>query len=209
MGACVRRDLLAADGGRECCAVCKRHFRDYRAWSVHAFSAHARTDESRRLVNGTQCPICLKHFTSGVKLSRHVRYSSVCRRQLLSTRERYTPEPGVGSRCAPDDSLLLLPALHAEGPRPCPVHLDVESEEERPSAELVDCLAHLDFDGRLVRLPEEDFWARVRASFSCVCLLQLARLRITATVGRTHLQPIDRTCPWMLGPDGPYRLAGP
>ncbi|CAE7446249.1 unnamed protein product [Symbiodinium sp. CCMP2592] len=119
-GAVVSATSEVLDGPRECCAICRKHFKDYRAWSVHAFSTHGRTDEMRRLAPGTQCPICMKHFTSAVKLSRHLGYSQTCRDRLLAAGSRHAPEPGVGSRKAHDDGADLTPVLQASGPELCP-----------------------------------------------------------------------------------------
>ncbi|CAE7455880.1 unnamed protein product [Symbiodinium sp. CCMP2592] len=182
-----------SEGPRECCAVCGKHFKDYRAWSVHAFSTHGRTDEMRRLAPGTQCPVCLKHFTSAVKLSRHLGYSSACRNRLLSSNSRHDPEPGIGNRRAHDDGVDLTPVLQASGPLPCPLQVVVEEETARPSAEILDCLALLDHDGLVPSLTEDEVWDRLRAAFSCVCL-QASRLRITATVWQQLLDhPAQRT----------------
>ncbi|CAE7404568.1 unnamed protein product [Symbiodinium sp. CCMP2456] len=58
-------------------------------------------------------------------------------------------------------------------------HLD--DEMCRPSAEVLDCLAQMDFDGRLAAISEEEMWDRIRASLSCVCL-PVQRLRVTLDV---------------------------
>ena len=177
LGATVPMSLFGEEDSRECCALCHRVFPDYRAWSVHAFSTHGRTDEVRRLTTGSQCPSCLKHFASAVKLGRHLKYSAACRSHLLATGRRNAPEPGVGSRKAPDDGLLLMPTQQAEGPHPRLEARFIDDEEERPSAEVLDCLAHLDYDGSLAQLGHAAFWDRIRVSFSCVCL-QASRLRV-------------------------------
>ena len=183
LGATVPMSLFGEEDSRECCALCHRVFPDYRAWSVHAFSTHGRTDEVRRLTTGSQCPSCLKHFASAVKLGRHLKYSAACRSHLLATGRRNAPEPGVGSRKAPDDGLLLMPTQQAEGPHPRLEARFIDDEEERPSAEVLDCLAHLDYDGSLAQLGHAAFWDRIRVSFSCVCL-QASRLRVTAICWR-------------------------
>ena len=185
LGATVPMSLFGEEDSRECCALCHRVFPDYRAWSVHAFSTHGRTDEVRRLTTGSQCPSCLKHFASAsaVKLGRHLKYSAACRSHLLATGRRNAPEPGIGSRKAPDDGLLLMPTLQAEGPHPRLEARFIDDEEERPSAEVLDCLAHLDYDGSLAQLGHAAFWDRIRVSFSCVCL-QASRLRVTAICWR-------------------------
>eukprot|EP00439_Symbiodinium_sp_Y106_P064298 s770_g10.t1 len=200
LGARTPVDLFEDLPSQECCAPCQRRFGDLRAWAVHAFSVHGRVEESRCLATGTQCPACLRHYSANVKLSRHIRYSVRCRSQLLAANHRTAPEPGIRSRKAPDDGLCLLPALQAEGPRPIhlPAHIDVESD--RPSAEVLDCLAHLDFDGSLEHCSEEDTWARIRRSFSCVCL-QTGRIRATSLCWREHLQLAARD-----GRNGPFPM---
>ena len=77
--------------------------------------------------------------------------------------------------------------MQAEGPRPRPIHIAIDDEDERPSAEILDCLAHLDFDGRLARLPVVEFGNACAPPFRvCVCL-QLTRLRLTASCWRDAL----------------------
>ncbi|CAE7453101.1 unnamed protein product [Symbiodinium sp. CCMP2592] len=145
VGAVTQTDLVEDSAASECCAPCRKHFRDYRAWSVHAFSTHGRTDEMSRLL------------TEGV---------------------RNRPEPGVGSKKAHDDGSDLMPVLQASGPRPAPIAFVVEGEVDRPSAEVLDCLAHLDHDGLVTHLSEGALWERIRLAFSCICL-QSARLQLT------------------------------
>ena len=146
------------------------------------------------------CPACLQHYSSNIKLSRHIRYSVRCRSQLLAANHRTAPEPGIRSRKAPDDGLCLLPTLQAEGPRPLQLPTRIDVESDRPSAEVLDCLAHLDFDGSLEHCSEEATWARIRRSFSCVCL-QTGRIRATALCWREHLQLAAHE-----GRDGPYPM---
>ena len=188
-GASLPLDLLPAQPTRECCAVCGKQFHDLRAWAVHAFSTHGRVDESRTIVAGTQCPVCLKHYSSNVKLSRHVRYS----------RQRYLPEPGMRSRKGPDDSLHLGPPLQALGPVPAQREIQLDEEKDRPSAEVLDCLAHVTYDQTAESLPTHAVWSRLRLAFSCVCL-PVSRLRETAHCWRSRLVSDGTTtgCP----PDG-------
>ena len=200
LGAQMPVDLLGDLPSQECCAPCQRRFGDLRAWAVHAFSVHGRVEESRCLATGTQCPVCLQQYSSNVKLSRHIRYSVRCRSQLLATNHRTAPEPGTRSRKAPDDGLCLLPILQAEGPRPLQPTAIIDAEPDRPSAEVLDCLAHLDFDGSLEHCTAEGTWARLRQSFSCVCL-QSSRIRATAQCWREHLQHAVQQ-----GRAGPYPM---
>ena len=187
LGARTPVDLLEDLPSQECCAPCQKRFGDLRAWAVHAFSVHGRVEESRCLATGTQCPACLQQYSSNVKLSRHIRYSTRCRSQLLAATHRTAPEPGTRSRKAPDDGLCLLPTMQAEGPRPLQLAASIDAEPDRPSAEVLDCLAHLDFDGGLTCCTAEEVWTRIRQSFSCVCL-QNSRIRATALCWRTQLQ---------------------
>ena len=187
LGARTPVDLLEDLPSQECCAPCQKRFGDLRAWAVHAFSVHGRVEESRCLATGTQCPACLQQYSSNVKLSRHIRYSTRCRSQLLPATHRTAPEPGTRSRKAPDDGLCLLPTMQAEGPRPLQLAASIDAEPDRPSAEVLDCLTHLDFDGGLTCCTADEVWTRIRQSFSCVCL-QNSRIRATALCWRTQLQ---------------------
>ncbi|CAE7812872.1 unnamed protein product [Symbiodinium necroappetens] len=167
--------------GQQVCAPCQLVFQDLRAWSVHAFKCHGRKDEVRSLVEGTQCPHCMRHYATTVRLCRHVRHSDACRRALLNRGERVHPAPGVGSRKAPKEHLFCAPTLQAEGP--CPQELDghLDDEMNRPSAEVLDCLAQIDFDGGLATMTDDEIWDRIRISMSCVCL-PIQRLRVTLDV---------------------------
>ena len=185
-GALLPLDLLPAQPTKECCVVCGKQFRDLRAWAVHAFSIHGRVDESRTIVAGTQCPICLKHYSSNVKLSRHVPYSKTCRGQLLALGQRHHPEPGIRSRKGPDDSLHLGPPLQALGPMPAQREIQLDEERDRPSAEVLDCLAHVTYDQAAESLPTQTIWSRLCLAFSCVCL-PVSRLRETAHCWRSRL----------------------
>ena len=60
LGAHPSLTVHAASSVVEVCAVCGQGFRDLRAWSHHAFKRHGRIRPERRLVDGCQCPVCLK-----------------------------------------------------------------------------------------------------------------------------------------------------
>ena len=85
----------ASGPARHCCAPCQRTFASYQAWSVHAFKCHGLVGEYRRVLSGLQCQACLRHFTTHVKLCRHLQYFSSCRhfpagqRLSLFSRARY------------------------------------------------------------------------------------------------------------------------
>ena len=165
----------------ELCACCGVVFRDLRAWSVHAFKCHGRVDEVRSLVDGLQCPICLKHFATNIRLCRHVRHTKAFRQSLLSGHHRIDPLPGIGSRRAPKEFLYCAPTLQAAGPKTFDIGDHIEDEIDRPSAEVLDCLALLDFDGLGRNLDQDVAWDRIKQAFSCVCL-PVKRLKVTAEV---------------------------
>ena len=185
-GASLPATMLPVDG-REFCAVCGKVFRDLRAWSHHAFKVHGRVREERTLVNGRQCPVCLKHFANTEKLCNHVRYSNSCKGALLRSGLTATPTPGIGSRRFDDGSRSLLPAVQAEGPRqfwngaPCPL------EAERPSEEVLlrleDVFAHAEQFCHSLEVLLQAY----QTAFSSVCLQQ-SRLRATATEWASRLQ---------------------
>ena len=166
---------------KEVCAPCNVVFRDFRAWSVHAFKCHGRIDEVRSLTDGLQCPHCLRHFATNVRLCRHIRHSTACRRTLLGNRQRTAPLPGIGSRKAPKEHLFCAPTLQAAGPHQREDVEWIEDELDRPAAEVLDCLAHIDYDGLGLNFDPDVAWARVRQAFSCVCL-PVKRLQVTAQV---------------------------
>ena len=82
------------------CGPCQRLFRCKQAWAVHAFRTHGRVKASRRLVEGSQCPICLKQYATNVQLCSHIDHSSFCRSRLVSRGFACSPQPGRGSRKA-------------------------------------------------------------------------------------------------------------
>ena len=171
---------------REVCALCNVVFGDFRAWSVHAFKCHGRTEEVRSLAEGLQCQHCLKHFATNVRLCRHLRHSTACRRTLLGQGRRITPVPGIGSSKAPKEHLFCAPTLQAEGPQLTIKGEWIDDELDRPAAEVLDCLAHIDFDGIGQDFDPDVVWARVRQAFSCICL-PVRRLHVTACVWHAHL----------------------
>ncbi|CAE7921300.1 PEPKR2 [Symbiodinium sp. KB8] len=142
-----------------------------------------RTEEIRSLADGLQCQCCLKHFATNIRLCRHLR----SRRALLGNLHRVSPLPGIGSRKAPKEHLYCAPTLQAAGPRPLVDGVFIEDELDRPAAEVLDCLAHLDFDGPDQPLDTTVIWERIRQAFSCVCL-PARRLRLTARVWLAQLE---------------------
>ena len=105
---------------RQCCAPCQQIFASYQAWSVHAFKRHGVVGEYRHVQSGTQCQACLRHFTTHIKLCRHLQHFPACRRSLQARGLRCIPEPGVGSRKAVDEGKFQAPSLQAQGPLPPP-----------------------------------------------------------------------------------------
>ncbi|CAE7710314.1 unnamed protein product [Symbiodinium sp. CCMP2592] len=97
---------------------------------------------------------------------------------------------GQGNRKATDDGLCLEPVTQAEGPLALSWDCYIEDEAQRPSAEVLSCLGHIDFDVPITQLPTEELWSRLRTSFSCVCL-QGTRFRATAEAW--HAQIILRS----------------
>ena len=108
---CVLRFLIKAGGqvqqwvddvrqGRYACGPCQRTFSTKQAWAVHAFKTHGRVRFCRKLVDGQQCPICLKHFPSCVQLCQHVEYSVHCMRQLVAQGFTGVIQPGIGNKRA-------------------------------------------------------------------------------------------------------------
>ena len=174
---------------REVCALCNVIFGDFRAWSVHAFSCHGRIDEVRSLAAGLQCQHCLRHFATNVRLCRHLRHSAACRRTLLGTGRRIVPVPGIGSRKAPKEHLFCAPTLQAAGPQPLARGDWIDDELDRPAAEVLDCLAHIDFDGIGHDFDPDVVWTRIRQAFSCICL-PAKRLHVTACVWYEHLSQL-------------------
>ncbi|CAE6922405.1 unnamed protein product [Symbiodinium sp. CCMP2456] len=114
----------------------------------------------RYITEGTQCPHCLRHYATNVR---------------------------VGSLKAPKEHLHCAPTLQASGPSQPALNGPINDEMERPSAELLECLSHIDYDSRAAEIPEEEFWERIRLSFSSVCL-PMRRLHITLEVWDRSMQ---------------------
>ena len=67
-----------------CCAPCGKVFLTRQRWSVHAFKCHGRLATGRGLLEGRQCQCCLKHFSTNLKLCKHLAYSRECRHKLCA-----------------------------------------------------------------------------------------------------------------------------
>ncbi|OLP86094.1 hypothetical protein AK812_SmicGene32832 [Symbiodinium microadriaticum] len=152
------------------CAPCQAVFDTYQAWSVHAFKTHGHTAEYRQIQHGLQCQACLKHFTTHVKLCRHLQYQPRCC-QILQDQGHHCPvEPGVGNRRSADEGKFQAPTLQAEGPR-----LQLRPQKwvhylDRPSIEVLECLSHIHFDLDVGSVTESVLRDRARIAFSVVCL---------------------------------------
>ena len=128
------------------------------------------TSCARLLATGTQCPTCLRHYTTDVKLCRDLKYSTTCRRPLLS-------DPGA----LPNPVLFCAPTLQAFGP----LSLSTMSWSGRLPRSLIACTISCTMAARPA-LTFFERWARIRASFSCVCL-PLCHLRCAAQIWREGL----------------------
>ena len=139
---------------------------------------HNRLMQGRGILQGSQCQACLRHFGTNVRLCRHLRFNPACRLRLVQSGFLCSPEPGVGSRKEETGGHLQAPVMQAQGPLLQMPLLDIHEERQRPIAEILDCLSHLDFDGTVGCASDEELWRRIRDSFSCVCA-STDRLRVT------------------------------
>ena len=189
LGALLDSEALDATDRHYCCAPCQCVFDSYNKWSLHAFKKHGRVMQGRGLLQGSQCQACLRHFRTNVRLCRHLRFTPSCRLKLQQAGYACELEPGVGSRRAPDPAGSQAPVLQASGPCMPLQFTDIVEERQRPVAEILDCLLHMDFDGHLATCSSEELWSRIRLSFSCVCA-STDRLRHTV---RAWAQVVDDT----------------
>ena len=105
-----------------------------------------------------QCPCCLRHYASTIRLCRHLHHSAFCRRRLANQPDRVDPAPGQGSRKAPKEHLLCAPTLQALGPSQDQVNDDVDDELDRPSAEVLDCLGLLHLEELDLVSEQDEAW---------------------------------------------------
>ncbi|CAE7871297.1 hypothetical protein AK812_SmicGene3911 [Symbiodinium microadriaticum] len=155
---------------RHCCAPCQQTFATHQAWSVHAFKRHGIVGEYRHVLSGTQCQACLRHFTTHIKLCRHLQHFSSCRRSLQARGFRCVPEPGIGNRNAVDEGKFQAPSLQAQGPMPLPEVGDWDDYLDRPSIEVLECLTHITHGLQPEDIKHDLVWERARIAFSSVCL---------------------------------------
>ena len=170
----------------EVCALCGRVFRTLRDWSHHAFKVHGRVREERRLFEGTQCPVCLKHFVNTEKLCNHIRYSGRCKAARLAAEVAVQPGPGRGSRRFDDGSRSQLLAVQAEGPRGCWPDVQPVPEANRPSELVLLALEDCFSNDSVSCGTFEELQMSYRRAFSRECL-QHTRLRATAEEWRRRL----------------------
>eukprot|EP00439_Symbiodinium_sp_Y106_P008864 s2823_g1.t1 len=161
----------------------------------------------RGILPGSQCQCCLRQFKTNVQLCRHLRFTPTCRQRLQQAGFACPIEPGIGSRKAAALTITQAPVLQAEGP--ClPLPFDPFSEErQRPVAEILDCLEHLDFDGALLLLSDGELWQRLKSAFSCVCA-STDRLRHTATAWAQGITALDAALASRLEPFADWLLQG-
>ncbi|CAE7599718.1 GIP [Symbiodinium sp. CCMP2592] len=190
-GAILISSLPEGEHSRQCCGPCRKVFRNLQTWSVHAFKTRGRCTVGRGVLAGTQCQKCLRHFSTNLKLCKHLSYSTACRRSLQAAGHFAPVEPGQGSTKGDDPGRFQVPVLQAQGPTLPFLSQQWADEPTRPVAEVIDCLHHVGAD-----VTEDDastVWEQVRVAFACVCATT-SRLRITAEVfaeslaGRRDLQ---------------------
>ncbi|CAE7190193.1 unnamed protein product, partial [Symbiodinium necroappetens] len=156
-------DVVSEQATSEICAQCGQVFPDKRSWSHHAFKVHGRVREERLLVNGQQCPVCLRAVVA--------------------------PTPGVGSRKFADGSKSQLPTVQAAGPVSQWSTGQALFEELRPSEEVLAALEDLWCHGQLTCCTYADVLEAYRKAFCCCCL-QLSRLKATAQEWHKQLQAV-------------------
>ncbi|CAE7910651.1 unnamed protein product [Symbiodinium necroappetens] len=178
-GAFLPSDAPSLANQQHFCAPCLKRFATYQAWSVHAFKSHGHTAEHRQVQGGTQCQACLRHFTTHIRLCRHLQYNPLCRSKLREAGYGCRVEPGVGNKRAPDEGKFQAPSLQAQGPLLPLLGFGWAEYLDRPAIEVLECLSHISFG--LGESPPEAHvaWERARAAFSSVCL-PIRKIRATA-----------------------------
>ena len=111
-------ELQTSDSAHFCLA-CAQTFRTIAAWSVHAFRKHQRVTPARQFAVGTQCAICLTHYSTYVSLVNHLKYSRRCFEGARALGTVAEMPPSINSREEiKARKPLHLPPLRAEGPLP-------------------------------------------------------------------------------------------
>ncbi|CAE7254309.1 PEPKR2 [Symbiodinium sp. CCMP2592] len=178
LGGTLLSPAIETTDQRHGCALCGQTFSNYNKWSLHAFKKHGRIMEGRGILQGSQCQACLRHFQNNIRLCRHLRFTPACRLKLQQAGFACDAEPGVGSRKAAHPLRPQAPVVQAAGPSQPLQWQPVTEERQKPVAEILDCLCHLDFDGTLQTATQADIWQRLKTSFGCVCA-PTGRLRLT------------------------------
>ena len=134
--------------------------------------------EVRQILQGTQCPACLRHFASHFRLCNHVERTPRCLAFAARCNDGASVEPGRGSRKFDTGNDVILPAVAASGPRRFVAHDHYVPESRRPDADLILALEEL-----FAQDPAEWSYPAVLAEakrvFASKCL-QHSRLRATA-----------------------------
>ena len=68
------------------CYLCGLDFASRQAAAVHAFKAHGIKSSIRRKIDGTQCPVCLREFSSRSRLVTHAGRASPRCKAVLDAR---------------------------------------------------------------------------------------------------------------------------
>ena len=169
--------------------LAKQSFKSLREWSHHAFKRHGRIRPERTLVDGTQCPVCLRQYASNGRLCNHLRHSKVCRHSLVNAGHHVAPQPGQGSRRYNSGNDVLAPAAQASGPSRQWEETRTEEEPECPSVgildRLTDCLCHAEDS----IASYQSLLEGLRDIFSSECLQQ-SRLRATARSWHRQLRTL-------------------
>ena len=164
------------------CALCQKCFSSKAAMSVHSFKRHRRVNAVRHYVEGLQCKGCLKHYSSQINLTNHVKRSESCFRRYSDGPCLLDPLPGLNSRAAGrKETTMPDPYFQAEGPLQQAVSMGpfdpvIDGEKQRLVAAWNDALVRGQNDGDLLTMlqktlsssflyPEE--MVSLLSSFSC------------------------------------------
>ena len=170
----------------ELCGPCQVLFCSLREWSHHAFKRHGRIRHVRNLVDGQQCPVCLRQFACNARVCQHLEHAHRCRWALLNAGAHCPPQPGVGHRQFNDGKKVLLPATQAAGPHGRWDFTPCVEEKDRPSDIVLRALEDLFWEGEAATASYGSLLAQYCSCFRLQCL-QRSRLRATAVQWRDVL----------------------
>eukprot|EP00438_Fugacium_kawagutii_P021317 Skav200338 [mRNA] locus=scaffold26:74302:77901:+ [translate_table: standard] len=113
---------------------------------AHLHKRHGYCNAVRFMIQGTQCPHCLREYYTYSKLQRHFAAVKECRIAVRRQGLARNPAPGIGSQidmalCHEHDG--LAPIVRAHGPAPLPVHAaheDFDGHCDDLHMRLVDCI---------------------------------------------------------------------